>query len=301
MKNLLICIMSVLVLGSAIGCIPKRDVKVKSVADCERDVNPTTRAKCLIDLGVAKYKAGAQVMAMDMLSRASVACDEITDPSEKAQLLTELANGYSKIQDQFGSKNTLKKARLATEKLAEPETKAAELVKLANVQVNAGDMAGAAQTADSAVSQIQDDFLPDNKATILITAAEIYSKEGSTERRDELYAQLAAVADGLTDNQQKAAELYGKIAVSQTNLELKDEGKKNFDKAVSIADATEDLDQKGFAYFILAQMQWSLKDKDSAQALAKKAEDVVPKLSKKSSDRGAELDNQVTALKKEME
>lgn len=301
MKKLLLCIMSVLVLGSVIGCIPKRDVKVKTGADCERDINPTTRAKCLIDLGISKYKAGAQVMSMDLLSKASIACDEITDPSEKAQLLTELANGYSKIQDSFGSKNALKKARVATEGLADPETKANELVKLANVQVTAGDVAGASQTADAAVAQIQDEFLPDNKATILITAAEIFSKDGNAERRDELFGKILAVADALTDNKQKAAELYGKVAVSQAQMELKDAAKANFDKAVSIADGTEDLDQQGFAYFILAQMQWSVKNMTAALDLIKKAEAVVPKLSKKMSDRGAELDNQVTSLKKKLE
>ncbi len=262
---------------------------------------PSQKATCLIKLANMKYKAGAVSMAVGLLQKADVACSEIADPTEKATILNQLAEAYGLVGEPLGKRNAFKKAREAIAALEEPELKAKSMISLANAQMVGKDQLGASETATKACELIADNFLPDDKASIILTAAEIYHNGGETDKRDAAVAKLEAIADSLTADRQKMAELYGQIGVSQSKMEQADLSKASFDKAMTIVKATESVEMKGFALVKLAQLQLSIKNKEGAKTFLTEAQKMIVPLTKEKSDRGAALETECDTLKQKLE
>ena len=296
MKQILSFALTLIAASVLIGCGEKTPPKhYDTGADCMHRGGPSRQATCLINLAKTKYKAQAYGMASDLLSKALICCDQIADPAEKSSLLNEAADVYGLIGESFGQRNALKKASQAIAQLSDPDQKAKGLIAMAEAQVKQ-DLLEASSNATKACELIQDNFLPDDKARILLSAAQIYQTGGETNKVEEALEKVKAVADALTEDPQKMADLYGQIAVAQLKMDQKDAATATFDKALEIAKGSKELDARGFGLIVVANQALGAGQKDVAKKFLDEAKKVVGPLLKEKSDRGAELESECEKL-----
>lgn len=296
MKKILSLVLTLFAASVLIGCGEKEPEKhYDTEADCMNRGDPSQQASCLINLAKTKYKSDAYGMASDLLSKALVCCDQIADPAEKSALLNEAADVYGKIGESFGQRNALKKASLAIAQLSDPEQKAKGLIAMAEAQVSQ-DRLEASSNATKACEMIQDNFLPDDKAKILLSAAKIFQSCGETSKVEEALEKIKAVADSLTEDPQKMADLYGQIGVAQFKMEQNDAATASFDKAFEVAKGAKELDARGFGLILVANQAYNAGQKDIAKKFLTEAKKVVVPLIKEKSDRGSELESECEKL-----
>ena len=297
MKRLLSLAMTLIASSVLVGCGESTPPKhYDTEADCMNRGDSSQQATCLIKLAKMKYKAGAAGMASDLLAKAVVCCEQIADPAEKSTLLNEAAEVYGQIGENFGQRNALKKASEAVAQLSDPNQKAKGLIKMAEAQMAGKDLLGASSNATKACEMIQDKFLPDDKAEILLSAARIYQAGGETTKLEDALDKVKTVADSLTDDPQKMAELYAQIGVTQFKMDQKDLAAASFDNSLKIAKGAKELDTRGFGLISVAQIAFNAGQKDIAKKFLDEAKKVIAPLSKEKSDRGAELESECSRM-----
>lgn len=301
MKQILSLVLALISASVLIGCGESTPPKhYDTEADCLKRGDASSKASCLINVAKIKYKSGANGMASDLLSKALLYCEEVADPAEKSALLNQAAEIYGQLGESFGQRTALKKAGEAVAQLADPGEKAKGLIAMAEAQASGKDMLEASKTATKACELIQDNFIPDDKAKILLSAAQIYQTAGEVTKVEDVLTKVKEVADSLTDDAQKMADLYGQIAVAQFKMGAKENSSATFDKALEICKGAKDLDMRGFGLVIVCKQALSIDQKDIAKKFLDEAKKVVTPLTKEKSDRGAALDDECSKLAERM-
>ncbi len=245
------------VLLSLIGCggasdssRPKLSAKQR-VDRALKDPVPESRAKALVRIGYAQWKAKDDYGSEETLRLAAKATAEISDPAIRTSVWSRLAEAHQQIGNRSQTRKAVQSALASAAEVDDTESKAKALARAGRAQGTAGDVDGALKTlaeAERLAGTLGDAY---GEVLVLRAAAYSYHKIGKPDQADRALATALQRGKTIEDDLQRC-QAIGAVAARQHSLEIP-AARDTFDLAVKTGREIGKVHAKANALADLAQ------------------------------------------------